>query len=502
MKKLKLLNQEVYHEVTGEEPPKYPVKILQFGDGNFIRSFIDWMIYRMNRDTDFQGSIVSVQALPNEQSSSRLNNQEGYFTLLVKGKESDHEINEKYIVNSIEKAIDPYTDWTELLKLAEEEEVEFIFSNTTEAGITYLREEYTQGVTPISYPAKITALLYHRYISFSGDEAKGWIIIPCELIEENGQELKRICLQLTTDWALDKKFMEWLNNACTFCDTLVDRIVPGRPKGDIVAIYNELGYKDELVAIAEPYHLFVIQGPSIVREKLPLHDAGLNVIFDEVNHYRELKVKLLNGAHTILAFTGLLSGMDNVRKSIQDPVISTFINNCLRKEIIAAMSPSAKAEAAEYIEGIYERFDNPFIEHKLLDISLNSYSKFKARVWSSLYENLRTNQTIPKRLTFACASLFYYYKGVCGNVEYEIKDSKEVIDAFNHFYREYNGTRDSLIYFIKEKIQEDFLQGTKEVKLDLLCEEIADGFILIDRFGMKEAIKKIEGREQNEEDCM
>lgn len=316
MEKLKVLNDEVYREMTGGESPRYPVKVLQFGDGNFIRSFVDWMVYRMNKDTEFQGSIVSVQALPNEQTSSRLNNQDGYFTLLVKGKENEHEINKKYIINSIEKAIDPYTDWAGLLKIAEDEQVEFVFSNTTEAGITYLKEEYTRDATPTSYPGKITALLYHRYLTFSGDMAKGWIFIPCELIEENGQELQKICLQLAKDWGLGEAFVKWLNNACVFCDTLVDRIVPGRPKENIKAIYKGLGYQDELVTIAEPYHLFVIQGPPIVEEKLPFHEAGLNVIFDDVNHYRELKVKILNGSHTMIAFLGILSGFDNVRKTI------------------------------------------------------------------------------------------------------------------------------------------------------------------------------------------
>ncbi|WP_373895057.1 tagaturonate reductase [Virgibacillus natechei] len=490
---MELLDKNVFSSINKTDSlKKYPVKVLQVGDGNFIRSFIDWMFYVVNNKTDFHGKVATVQALPEDRTTPKLNAQDGLFTLLLKGKVNGETIEEKHIVDSIDKGINPYTEWQELLKLVEEEQVEFLFSNTTEAGISYSPEDYSSDQSPISYPGKITALLYHRYLHFNGDIQKGFIIVPCELIENNGDELKRISLQIADDWKLPNGFVQWLEYACVFCNTLVDRIVPGYPRNDVEQIHRDLGYRDDLLTVAEPYHLFIIEGPEYVASKLPFKEAGLNVKFDKIAPYRELKVKFLNGGHTMLAPIGILSGVDIVREGMKDPTIFSFIDNALREEVAVTMRQDIKNESNDYIEQIYDRFANPFLNHKLTDISLNSYSKFKSRVWPSLYAYRKRFGQSPKRLIFSFASLLYFFKGVCTNANYKIIDDEHTIEKFKDFYTKFDGSKVELIDFITKIVQEDFLNSDEDMKE--MYEEIADNFLLINQEGMNSAINKLEGR--------
>ncbi|QAS54458.1 tagaturonate reductase [Halobacillus litoralis] len=488
-RKLSSLKTEMYKKLV-QENADYPERVIQIGDGNFIRGFIDWMIYEMNQKSNFAGKVASIQATPRGKTVPKLNRQNELFTLILRGIENGKIINKKHVINSINKAINPYKNWSDVLKITEQPEIEFLFSNTTEAGIRYEKEDFLEDVSPLSFPGKVAALLYHRYVYFNGEKTKGLIVIPCELIENNGEELKRICLKIIEDWNLPKSFVQWINETCVFCNTLVDRIVPGYPKEEDQQIFNHLGYSDELLTVAEPYHLFVIEGPSSVEEKLPFKQAGLNVHFDNISAYRELKIKLLNGPHTMLAVIGILSEIETVRECVEDSLIFPFISNTVEEEIVTTLPSSEKEIAKTYIKETFDRFANPFLNHRLIDISLNSYAKFKTRIWPSIYEYRIKFGDNPKRLTFVFASLLYFFKDVQEIHSHKIKDDTNVINKFHQFYNEFDNSKDSLVAFIKNLIQVDFLENNKD--LGNLYEDVAEHFIRIDREGITSAILKLE----------
>lgn len=492
MTKKPTLNKKIYGITTPkEDSTDYPVKVLQVGDGNFIRAFIDWLFFEMNQKTNFQGKVATIQALPGDQTIPKLNNQDMLFTLVLRGKLNGKDTEKTQIIDSIDRGINPYSDWMELLKLVEEEQVEFLFSNTTEAGIQYTSETYRKSESPLSYPGKVTSLLYHRYVHFQGDNDKGWIIIPCELIENNGDELKKICLQIAEDWDLPDAFVKWIHDACVFCNTLVDRIVPGYPKMEENVLFEKLGYKDELLTVAEPYHLFVIEGPDWIEEKLPFKEAGLNVQFDCISSYRELKVKLLNAPHIILALIGLLHGIKSVREGMEESNLYSFIDNLLVDEILATMQPDLQERASQYIEQVYDRFLNPFLDHKLSSISLNSYSKFKTRVWPSIRAYRKKYERNPKRLVFTFAALLHFYKGIDEKKGYEVMDDETTIIKFQSFYDTFDGNKETLFNFIKTIVKMDF-QMNDESMNDLYA-EIAEDFLLIEQIGIENALLKIDG---------
>ncbi|HLR75042.1 MAG TPA: tagaturonate reductase, partial [Virgibacillus sp.] len=278
----------------------YPEKILQFGEGNFMRAFVDWKIDLLNQKTDFNGSVVVVQ--PIEQGLvNQLNEQDGLYTLYLQGIKNGEAVKEHSVIQSISRGLDLMTDYDEYLKVAENPELRFIFSNTTEAGITYDETDQLTDKPQKTFPGKLTAFLYHRYQIFQGDSNKGFILIPCELIEQNGQKLEEIVLRYAEQWDLGADFINWIHEGNTFCNSLVDRIVPGYPKDTIEEITEELGYRDELVVVGEQYHLWVIEGPEWIQDEFPVDQIGLNVLFvEDLTPYRTMKVRILNGAHTAM----------------------------------------------------------------------------------------------------------------------------------------------------------------------------------------------------------
>ncbi|GAB2535033.1 tagaturonate reductase [Gracilibacillus alcaliphilus] len=468
------------------ENPSYPVKVLQIGDGNFIRSFIDWMIDQLNERTDFNGSVITLQALPQDQTTKKLNHQDGLFTLLLKGKRDGQPVEETRVISAIKQGIDPYTNWTETLKLAEQEQLEFVFSNTTEAGIRYVSEQDTPDICPVSYPGKLTRLLYHRYLHFNGDLHKGWTILPCELIENNGDELKKICLQVADDWQLPQAFITWIEKACTFCNTLVDRIVPGFPSLQADQLFEQLGYQDPLLAVAEPYHLFVVESDQDIKGKLPFQQAGLHVVFDQIYPYRELKVKFLNGSHTMLATLGTLCGIAIVRDAMKNTHLFDFIHQTLVEEIAPTLTNSSMKEINVYIQQMYDRFDNPYLDHKLSDIQLNSYAKFKTRVWPSLLTYKEQYGTYPVRLVFSFAALLYFFKEASVTKQYAWKDDPKLIKQFESFFTSFDGSKATLTAFIRSLLQQDF--SANETIVEELAEAIAADFIQIEALGAEQAI--------------
>lgn len=411
-----------------------PIKVLQFGEGNFLRGFVDWIIDILNEKTDFNGNVHIVQ--PIEQGIVHLlNQQDGLYHVLLNGIQDGKAVQEKRLINSVSGASNPYQDYQAYLQLAENPDLEFIISNTTEAGICFDAADTTPDELPASFPGKLTALLYHRFKAFSGDASKGLNIIPCELIEKNGEILKETILQFAEHWRLSSDFTNWIENHNNFCNTLVDRIVPGFPKDTIKDVQQELGYEDNLVVTAEPFHLWVIEAPASVKTAFPTEAAGLQVKFvEDLTPYRTRKVRILNGAHTTLVPVAYLQGLRTVREAVEDEQAGQFIREAIFEEIIPTLDLSAE-ELNQFANDVIERFQNPFIRHELITISLNSVSKYRVRVLPSVLEYHRRKGALPERLLHALAALIQFYKGEWNGENIPVNDTADVLAFFNSAWK-------------------------------------------------------------------
>lgn len=386
-----------------------PERVIQFGEGNFLRAFIDWMIHRLNKQGLFNGKIVLVQPIA-EGLADKINEQDGLYTLLLRGLQAGNIVEQKEMITSVSRGINPYTDWAACLQCAENPAIEFVVSNTTEAGITYDPSDRPDNKPPASFPGKLTAYLYHRFQYFQGNADRGMVIIPCELIERNGDQLKDIVLKLAQEWGLPQAFGQWVAAHNTFVNTLVDRVVTGYPRDEVQELEQYLGYHDALLNTGELFHLLVIEGPAELAERLPFAKTGLNVIWtDDMSPYRTRKVRILNGAHTSSVPVAYLYGLETVKEMMDHPVMGKFIRQVIWEEIV----PSIKLDRdmlSEFAKSVIERFENPFIKHYLLSILLNSSSKFKTRNLPSLLEYYQQNGTLPERLVFSLAALITVYK--------------------------------------------------------------------------------------------
>jgi len=391
------------------ETVKRPERVIQFGEGGFLRGFVDWMIQKLNDAGEFNGNIVVVQ--PIEQGMcDMLTAQNCGYTHFIRGVEGV----EKTVVNSISRCVKPYEDYDAFLALAHNPDFRFIVSNTTEAGISYSEGDKLSDRPAKSYPAKLTALLYERFKAGLG----GFIILPCELIDQNGVKLREIVLRYANEWELGADFINWVEKENHFCFTLVDRINTGYPKGEDM----NLGYEDNLVNTSEYFHLWVIQGDAKLAEEIPFHKIGLNVIWtDNLEMYRTRKVRILNGAHTSTVAYAMLSGFDTVKSCIEDEKMYAYIKKCVFEEIIPTLD-LPKEELVEYANSVLERFANPYINHYWSSIVLNSVSKFKVRVLPSITEYIKRYNKMPETLLFAFAQLIKLYKTDMAN------DDKDVME--------------------------------------------------------------------------
>ncbi|HZJ56838.1 MAG TPA: tagaturonate reductase [Clostridia bacterium] len=426
-----------------------PERIVQFGEGNFLRAFVDSMVDGMNRQGLFMGKVVVVQPIPHGLVDV-LNEQDGLYTLLLRGIDKGRITEEKRIITSVSRGINPYEDWKGLLSCAAQPEMRFMVSNTTEAGIAYVEEGMPTDSCPTSFPAKVTAFLYERFKAFSGCPDRGMIILPCELIDRNGDSLKEIVLRYADEWDLGGEFTRWIKAHNHFLNTLVDRIVTGYPKDEIDELNRELGYEDRLLDTGEPFHLWVIEGDERLSKELPLTEAGFNVVWTEdLTPYRTRKVRILNGAHTMTALMAYLYGLDTVRQCIEDDTVLSYMKKGLYDEILPILD-FPKDEKQEFADAVLERFNNPFIEHNLLSISLNSVSKWKVRVLPSLIESVDLRDSLPKVLTFSLASLLAFYRGteIMGGAligermgeQYTIQDDGDVLEFFRSLWDEYESS--------------------------------------------------------------
>lgn len=479
------LNKENYKDFK-----KYPEKVLQFGEGNFLRAFIDWQINKMNKEANFNGSAVIVQPIENGMVN-KLNEQDGLYTLYLQGMKEGKAVKDHEIINCISRGINPYLEYEQFLSVVEQPELRFIISNTTEAGIAYDENDKLNDKPQSSYPGKLTGLLYHRFKYFNGDKEKGLIIIPCELIDRNGEKLKKLVLKYAEDWELEPEFAEWINNSNTFCCSLVDRIVPGYPRDTIDEVRKELGYDDDLVDVGEQFHLWVIEGPAWIENELPTGKANLNVKFvQDMTPYRTRKVRILNGAHTSLVPVAYLYGLDTVAEAVDHKVIGRYIRETIFEEIIPTLD--LPEDELKYFAGaVLERFQNPFVKHYLMSIALNSMSKFETRDLPSLLEYINRKGELPKKLCFSLAALIEFYKGKRGEEDIELSDSQDILELYKSLWSSCDGSKAGL-----KSLVTSVLGYKKNWKIDLnevdgLTDRVTSYLIKIEEVGIKEALKEV-----------
>ncbi|KAA6450618.1 tagaturonate reductase [Bacillus swezeyi] len=465
--------------------PTYPERILQIGEGNFMRGFIDWQIHRLNEETDFNGSAVVVP--PRRGSVQAMNEQDGLYTLYLEGCQEGREIRESVVITSISRGVSSYEHYDEFMAVADLPDLRFVFSNTTEAGIVFLQEDRLHDRPQKSFPGKLTALLYRRYRTFDGSEEKGLVILPCELLEDNGKKLKEIVLQYAELWELEKGFMDWLEQANVFCNTLVDRIVPGFPKKNAHQLEKAAGYRDSLIVTAEPYHLFVIDGPDWLQDELPFQQAGLNVEFvHDVAPYRVRKVRILNGAHTAMTPVAYLSGLDTVREAADDELVGAFIQELIEHEVIPTIDLPA-AQLRSYRKEILDRFKNPFIRHRLIDISLNSFAKFKVRNLPVLTEFVKQTGRLPARTVFALSALIYFYQGKRGDEDIPLSDDAETLAFLQELWED----EADVANIARHVLQSEQLWGQNLNEWPGLTDRVAEYLGSIKQAGVREALKNM-----------
>jgi len=393
-------------------PFALPVKILQFGQGNFMRGFFDWQVDLLNERTGLDAGVVVVRPRGGS-SAPLLDVQDGLFTVLVRGlDESGHPVKQYRTVTCVQREIDPGTMYADYLAQATNSDLRFVVSNTTEAGIAVNETDRYADAPPATFPAKLAQLLFARYLAFEGAHDKGLVLLPCELIDDNGAALRDAVLHYARLWQLPAGFAAWIGTACTFCNTLVDRIVTGYPAGDAEAIERELGYADPFLVAAEYYYLFVIQGPASVGAELKLAGSGLNVkLVDDIVPYKKRKVGILNGGHTTLVPVALLAGLEAVGPAVDDDEVGAFLRAAIYDEIIPALEMD-RAELEGFAADVLRRFRNPAIHHRLASIALNSWSKFAARVLPQMLRFADLNGgRLPRRLVLAMAATMVLYRG-------------------------------------------------------------------------------------------
>lgn len=388
----------------------YVEKVIQFGEGNFLRAFVDWIIWKTNQKTDFNASVVVVQPIE-KGLIDMLNEQDGLYHLNLQGLEGGQPVDSIEMIDVVSRGINPYRDFDAYLALAEQPEMRFVISNTTEAGIAFDPTCKFDDKPASSYPGKLTQLLYHRFEHFKGDMTKGLIIFPCELIFLNGKELKRCIREYIKLWNLGEDFAAWFENACGVYCTLVDRIVPGYPRDTAQQLCERIGYQDNLLDKAEIFHLWVIEAPQEVAKEFPADKAGLHVLFvPSEAPYHERKVTLLNGPHTVLSPVGYLSGLNTVKECCEDELIGKYVRKVMFDELMETLNLPLE-ELKQFAADVMERFRNPFVKHFVTSIMLNSFPKYKTRDLPGLKTYLERKGELPKGLVLGLAAITTYYKG-------------------------------------------------------------------------------------------
>ncbi len=420
------------------DKPERKIKIMQFGEGNFLRAFVEWIIQNLNDHHAIDSNVVLVQPMPFGRVKE-LSDQDGLYTLRLEGIDGGKKVKNSQVINVVGDCVNPFTDYEKFLKYGESEDLEIIISNTTEAGIAVDPTDTDFSVCPKSYPGKLLALLKRRYDKFKGAKDKGLCIIPCELIDNNGDELYRCLTELAKINKMDKKFIEWMQTANHFTSTLVDRIVPGYPRNEIEDIQKETGYIDNNVVKGEIFHLWVLKKEPHIQKVFPADSTGLNVIFaDDIKPYKQRKVKILNGSHTALVPVAYLCGIDTVGEAVNDPVIGKFVRDFIFGEVNPTIDLPADQMTA-FANSVIERYQNPFIRHELMSIALNSTTKFKTRLLPTLLDYVRIKGELPQHLIFAYSALVLFHKGKRGEEDIKLNDDPAYLAKWKQLWADFNG---------------------------------------------------------------
>ena len=472
-----------------------PVKVLQFGEGNFLRAFVDYMFDICNEKGLFDGSIVL--AKPIEFGSlETFGKQDNLYTVSLRGIVDSKAQVLNRVVTSVADTVACYEEYDRYMSYARLDSLRYIVSNTTEAGIVYDETDRFEFNPPKTFPGKLTKFLYERFVAFDGDLSKGLVMLPVELIDDNGIELEKCVKKFIKLWNLPKEFENWLDEACNFCSTLVDRIVTGYPRDEAErqGIWEDLGYEDRLLVTGEPFALWVIESKKDLTEELPFVKAGLPVIYtDNQKPYKQRKVRILNGAHTSFVLASFLAGNDIVLESMNDKLIYDFCHETIFDEVIPTLT-LPKEELVDFANAVITRFNNPYVKHALLSISLNSVSKWKARCMPSFLGYIEKEGKCPKHLTFSLAALMAFYSsdrledrcliGLRDGEEYKIMDDLNVLEFF----------RDNCKKNTEEFVH-NFLSNASFFGRDLTKEADSEKLVVsyledIKSLGMRKAIEK------------
>ena len=469
----------------------YPERIIQFGEGNSLRAFVDWQIDLLNEHTDLNAGVVIVRPIQSDFPPS-LSTQDGLYTTIIRGlNEQGEAVSDARLIRSVNREISVYSQYDEFLALAHNPDIRFVFSNTTEAGISYHAGDKFDDAPAASYPAKLTRLLFERFTHFNGAADKGWIIIPCELIDYNGDALRELVLRYAQEWALPAAFIAWLNNANTFCSTLVDRIVTGYPRDEVAELEAGLGYQDSFLDTAEHFYLFVIQGPKSLAAELRLDKYSLNVlIVDDIKPYKERKVAILNGAHTALVPVAFQAGLDTVGEAMNDAEICAFVEKAIYEEIIPVLD-LPRDELHSFASAVTGRFRNPYIKHQLLSIALNGMTKYRTRILPQLLAGQKATGKLPARLTFALAALIAFYRAERNGERYPVQDDAHWLEHYQQLWTQHHDkqvtTRElvSSVLSVSEHWEQDL------TLVNGLVDQVALDLDAILSKGMRDAVKPL-----------
>lgn len=480
-KELKTLSYEVLKELKyeGYLLKEAPERVLQFGEGNFLRAFADYFIDILNEKTGFNSKVVMVQPIEGgDVIRNYINEQEGLYTLILRGNENGHKVSKKRVISCVSRCLNPYSQYETVLECAKNPELRYIVCNTTEAGIRYDESCRFDDAPAESYPAKLTRFMYERYKAFGNKQNKGFVILACELIDDNGKELEKCVLKYAEQWQLKEEFKQWIKNENIFCSTLVDRIVTGYPRKEAEDIVKELGYRDNLIDTGEIFGFWVIEGPDSIKKELSFEAADLPVIITD-NHkpYKERKVRILNGAHTTMALGACLAGKKIVRECMEDSVVREFMNKTIYEEIIPTLS-LPKEELKEFAASVTDRFNNPFIDHELTSIALNSTSKWKARVLPSLKKYMEINNRLPRCIV---ASMAFYIEFCCGS---KLNDDRNVQEFYNAYKEE------NVCELVEKVLANKEFWGEDLTKLPGFKESVEENINYIRQHGAYENMKK------------
>lgn len=416
---------------------------MQFGEGNFLRAFVDWIIQDLNDNGAISSNVAVVQPMPFGRVKE-LAEQDGLYTLRLEGIDGGKNVKKSQVINVIGDCINPFTEYERFLSYGESEDLQVIISNTTEAGIAVDPTDTDFSVCPKSYPGKLLALLKRRYEHFKGAKDKGLCIIPCELIDDNGDELYRCLTELANINKLDRAFIEWMQTANRFTSTLVDRIVPGYPRNEIADIQKETGYIDNNVVKGEIFHLWVLKKEPHIQSIFPADKTGLNVIFaDDIHPYKQRKVKILNGSHTAMVPVAYLCGIDTVGEAVNDAVIGKYVRDFVFDEVNPTID-LPQDQMIAFAESVLERYKNPYIRHELMSIALNSTTKFRTRILPTLQDYIRIKGELPKHVLFSFAALTHFYRGKRGSEDIKLADDPNYLAKWKSMWESFNGDWEKL----------------------------------------------------------